>query len=247
MADEFLIEKNIILLLTGTINPINKHFTSFVDPVKRKFDYINTIQYYLENFNYPIVFVENSNEDISSSFKTAIQENRLEILYFDGNNYPQEYGKGFGEMACIEHGIEHSIKINDNSFIFKITGRYKITNLKMFIQFYKEHANAELIADLTNNFKHSQSGIFGCKSFFARNFLFKYKSILNDTKGMYFEHALAKAVLLAISENIIFYIFRYYPKIEAISGTTGTPYKNSRIYFLPRNLKYFLRYFIIMR
>jgi hypothetical protein len=238
---------NILLLLTGTINTYNKAFTLLNDPQKRREDYISTLRYYLDNYEYPIVFVENSNEDISSQFKSDIENKRLEVLCFDGNNYDAKMGKGLGEMCCIAYGILNSSFINQDHFVFKITGRYKILNFNKFINFYKNHPDAELIADLTNNFKSSQSGIFGFKPFFAKNFLFNYTSILNDTKGIYFEHALAKAVLLGISENINFYIFRYYPKIKAVSGTTGKAYNISFFYFLLRRLKYFIRYYIMIR
>jgi hypothetical protein len=247
VSSGFLANNNIIILLTGTINTYNKAFTLLNDPGKRKSVYINTIRYYLENYNYPIVFVENSHEDLSAYFINEIEIKRLEILCFNGNNYPEEIGKGLGEMRCIEFGINNSSLIQESSFIFKITGRYKILNMGSFINFYKKHPDVELIADLTNNFKSSQSCIFGFKPFFAKRFLFKYISIINDTNGVYFEHALAKAVLSAISENVNFHIFRHYPRIKAISGTTGKAYKRSFIYFFPRMLKYFIRYYIVIR
>jgi len=243
----FSASKNIVILLTGTINTYNKGFTSFNDPSQRKADYINTIKYYVGKYSYPIVFVENSDENVSADFIDEVEKKRLEILCFSGNNYPGEIGKGLGEMRCIEFAINNSSFICETSFVFKITGRYKISNAGDFINFYKKHPDAELIADLTNNFTNSQSCIFGFQPFFAKTFLFKYASILNDSKRIYFEHALAKAVLSAISENIVFYIFRYYPRLYAVSGTTGKPYKKSFIYFFPRMLKYFIRYYIVIR
>ena len=247
MSRPFTDNDNIIILLTGTVNTYNKDFTLLNDAGQRRNDYINTIRHYLENYNYPIVFVENSDEDLSAFFIDAINDKRLEMLRFSGNDYAPEFGKGLGEMRCIEFAINNSSFIRETSFVFKITGRYKISNAGDFINFYRKHPDAELIADLTNNFTNSQSCIFGFRPFFAKTFLFKYASILNDSKRIYFEHALAKAVLSAISENIVFYIFRYYPRLYAVSGTTGKPYKKSFIYFFPRMLKYFIRYFIVIR
>ncbi len=247
MSLGFLASNNIIILLTGTINTYNKEFTSLNDPSQRKADYINTIKYYLGNYNYPIVFVENSGEDLSADFIDEVEKKRLEILCFNGNNYPEEIGKGLGEMRCIEFGISNSSLIIESSFVFKITGRYKILNAGNFFKFYEKRPGIELIADLTNNFKSSQSCIFAFKPFFAKKFLFKHTPILNDTNGVYFEHVLAKAVLSAISENVNFHIFKYYPRIKAISGTTGKAYKKSFIYFFPRMLKYFIRYYIMIR
>ena len=241
------INNNIVFLLTGSINTFNKDFTKLNDPEKRKNNYIKAIEYYLSRYSYPLVFVENSNEDLSACFNNYINEGRLEVFCFDGNSYPAEFGKGLGEMRNIEFAINNSKLITEDSFVFKITGRYIISNTKKFISFYTQHPDAELIADLTNNFTNSQSGIFGFKPFFVKKYLFKYASTLNDTRGIYFEHALARAVLTAMGDNVRFYIFRYYPRIKAVSGTTGEMYKKSFIYFFPRMLKYLVRYFIVKR
>lgn len=238
---------NIILLLTGTVNVYNKHFTILTNSEQRKKEYIDTIKYYLKNYPFRIVFVENSNEDFSQFFKEEINQNRLEILSFDGNNYSSEIGKGLGEMKCIEYAVINAKTIEDNSFIFKITGRYRILNFPRFINIYTGDPFIELMADLTNNFRFSSSAIFGFKPFFARQFLFKNAALINDQNKFYFEHALAKAVLEAIGEKVKFHIFKHYPKIKAISGTTGLPYKKSFLYLLPRQIKYRIRYYIVIR
>lgn len=99
---------NIILLLTGTVNTYNKNFTTLNDAEQRKKEYISTINYYLDHYSYPVVFVENSDENLSVYFTNAIKTGKLEVLYFDGNKYPGEIGKGLGEMKCIEYAITHS-------------------------------------------------------------------------------------------------------------------------------------------
>jgi hypothetical protein len=241
------INHNIVLLLTATVNINGKEFTTLTDKVARRNSYIETIQYYLKHYLYPIVFVENSNEDISSEFSDAILHNRLEVLTFNGNNYPNHLGKGLGEMRCIEHGIIHSRLITANSFVFKITGRYVIENFNCFTNILEAKPEVELIADLTNNFKFSAAAIFGFKPFFASTYLFKNALLLNDSNGYFFEHALAKAVLEAVANNINFHIFKHYPKIKALSGTTGKPYKISFFWRLPRVLKYIIRYYIVIR
>lgn len=240
-------QNKIVLLLTGTINIQNKMFTAFTDKEKRKADYIDTLYYYLKTYKYPIVFVENSNQDISALFSNYIKEGRLEVLTFDGNNYEPELGKGLGEMRCMEHAMNESKMITPDSFVFKITGRYKILNLPKYIQFYEQDESIELMADLTNNFKLSASSFFGFKPKFAFNYLLPQGSILNDSENRYFEHILAKAILIAVSENINFRLLKYYPKISAISGTTAKRYKKSFFHYFPRNMKYLLRYSIMKR
>jgi hypothetical protein len=238
---------DIILLLTGTINVYNKQFTVLTNVDQRRMDYVDTIRYYLQHYPYRIVFVENSGENISGYFEAAIKDQRLEVLSFEGNSYPEELGKGLGEMNCIEYAVNNARLFTDNHFIFKITGRYRIANFPAFIRRYERQRSMELMADLTDNFRHSISAIFGFKKFFAQQYLFKHAHLLNDSKGFFFEHALSKAVTEAVSNGIHFELFRHYPKLVAISGTTGKPYRKSFFYMLPREIKYLLRYFIIMR
>jgi len=240
-------ENDILLLLTGTINTQNKMFTALTDKDQRKREYISTIQFYLKNFDFPVVFVENSGEDISAFFTQSIQENRLEILTFQGNDYPPELGKGTGEMRCMEHGVKNSRLLRADHFVFKITGRYIVRNLNKYVQYYRDNPHIHILADLTNNFRLSASGFFGFRPFFVSEYLLKKAPLLNDTEHRYFEHMLARAVLDALSNDVSFSLLKYYPKISAISGTTAKKYKDGWLHYFPRNMKYLLRYYILKR
>jgi hypothetical protein len=236
-----------VLLLTGTVNVNAMSFTKLTDSNTRKNDYVRAVRHYLDRFPFPVVLVENSGEPMALHFEKDIASGRLEVLGFEGNNYDPDLGKGYGEMRCIEYAISHSRLIRDESFIFKITGRYVIDNAHRFFSRYSRHPQTELMADLTNNFRWSASAIVGFRPFFARNFLFKNAELINDSRKFSFEHALAKSVLEAIGAQVNFQLFRYYPKLRAISGTTGRPYRKSFLYMLPRQLKYLVRYYILIR
>ena len=240
-------ESNVVLLLTATVNTNNKHFTQLNNSEQRLAQYIETIKYYLALYEQPLIFVENSGEDLSPHFKAEIKAHRIEILTFQGNDYSPEIGKGYGDFQCIRHALQHSQLITDESFIFKITGRYIIKNLSKYIHFYKKNDKVDLMVDLTNNFRFSISSFFGFRPFFITKYLLKNQKIINDSNNWYFEHVLAKSSLEAIADRINFSILKYYPKISAISGTTGKRYKESILYFIPRSLKYFVRYYIVIR
>lgn len=240
-------QSDIVLLLTGTINTNNKFFTAVNDQQQRRNEYVASIKYYLSAFDHPIVFVENSGVDISADLAAEIGAGKLEVLSFNGNDYAPELGKGLGEMRCIQHGIEHSAAIKPESFVMKITGRYKIKNLHRYIRFYQEHEDTDILADLTGNMTLSASAFFGFRPFFGTRYLFKNSGMLNDSDLWFFEHVLARSVLQAIGDRVNFRILKYYPKLSAISGTTGKRYNESFFYYLPRYLKYRIRYYIIMR
>lgn len=238
---------NIVLLLTGTVHVNAMQFTKLTDADTRKKDYIRAVRHYLDNFPFPVVLVENSGEPMAVHFENDIKAGRLEVLGFYGNNYDTSFGKGYGEMRCIEFAITHSNLIGEDSFVFKITGRYIIDNVHRFFSRYSRFPETELMADLTNNFRWSASAIVGFRPFFAKNYLFKNAGLINDSRKFSFEHALAKAVLEAIGGQVNFQLFLHYPQLRAISGTTGKPYRKSVFYMLPRQFKYWIRYYILIR
>lgn len=239
--------RNIVLLLTGTIQVKNMAFTQLTDPEIRKADYLRAIRYYLNRFPYPVVFVENTGTDLSNELTEEIQTKRLELLPYQGNDYDPALGKGFGEARSIIYGLENSRFISDESFIFKITGRYEISNAKAFFNEYERNQNLDLIADLTNNFHWSMSFIVGFRPFFIRKYLIPNALLINDTSGFAFENALAKSVLQAIADQVKFQLFRHYPRLLAISGTTGRYYRKAWWYMWPRYFKYWIRYLIVKR
>jgi hypothetical protein len=53
-------------------------------------------------------------------------------------------------MRCIEYAAAHSRFIREESFVFKITGRYVIDNAHRFFAWYSRYPQTELMADLTN-------------------------------------------------------------------------------------------------
>jgi hypothetical protein len=237
----------IVLLLTGTINTYSKKYTAVNDISQRRREYTEAIHYYLSRFQQPVVFVENSGIDISGEFSEAIASGKLEILTFNGNDYDAEIGKGLGEYRCMEYAIKHSQLISPESFVFKLTGRYKMKNLAKYIRHFKEVPTMDLMADLTNNFRLSHSSIFGFRPYFISQYLEKNHHLLNDTEGWYFEHVLAKSVLQAIGDRVEFRIIKYYPVIEGISGSLGYRYRKDFFYIFPRQLKYSIRYIISNR
>lgn len=215
--------------------------TKLQNPEERKSQYIEAIRFYLKETDCKILFVENSNTPLNNHFEKEIAEGRLELLSFNGNNYNKQLGKGFGEMLIIEHAIQFSDFIKETAFLYKITGRYRILNVGSFIKdCICDHSN-NLIVDFKENLTFADSRLIGCSPNFLTDFLLRYRNQLNDSAGFYFEHALSKASLQAISENYRYSPLRYKPRFAGIYGTDNTKYNDSWAYWFPRNLKYKLK------
>lgn len=129
-----------ILIMTATITPPqNARSLSRIDPAARLADYLEALDYYTDLIHRgtldKIVFTENSSSDLGSlialSQRKGCRES-VEFLSFWGLDYPPEYGRGYGEFKILDHAMENSEFVRaapPSSIIWKITGRYKWSNL----------------------------------------------------------------------------------------------------------------------
>jgi hypothetical protein len=132
-----------ILLLTATITPLaGINNLSYTDPAKRLQDYMTALEFYLAMLrpNERIVFCENSGSDLSALKALAQRMNaadRVEFLGFYGNDFPPNYGRGYGEFKLVDHAMSHSEMIRsapqESVIIWKVTGRYIVHNLRQII------------------------------------------------------------------------------------------------------------------
>jgi len=239
---------NYILLLTGCINPDGMPFTSVTNSAVRRVQYIQSINYYIYYTNFPIVFVDNSNTDISDYFKPAIYSNRVEILTFCGNNNKQR-GKGYGEAEIIGYAFKNSQIIkstNSLCTIVKITGRLIVKNITDTInkRFYFQGKNS-IVVSFNSDFTLADSRVIIAPYSFFITFL-ENKEQINDFNNKYFEHVLSDSIKQ--SKSFCFFPFFVEPQITGQSGSTGEnylPYENNykrRINYLIHSITLLLRY-----
>ena len=132
-----------ILLLTATITPKSGvPNLQRIDPRQRLRDYEKAFSFYLLLLNQycdAIIFAENSNSDVSSLKKLAIDKglsDQVEFLVFDGLDYPSHYDRGYGEFKLVDYAMANSqvlIEQDKRSVIWKITGRYIVKNIHQII------------------------------------------------------------------------------------------------------------------
>ncbi len=127
------------LLLTATITPPpGVPSLSRTDPAARLRDYADALKFYLTAGSQcidNIVFIDNSRTDLAP-LKKLVDETKnqkpIEFISFDGLDYPPANGRGYGEFKMIDYVMGNSNIIRSASpsdRIWKVTGRYVITNL----------------------------------------------------------------------------------------------------------------------
>lgn len=218
---------NIVILLTATITPNGMLNTALQDSAIREKQYIDAIEYYLNETDLRIVFCENTKKNIFYKINSEQKTARLEYITFDGNNYDRNLGKGYGESQIIKKAISCSDFLKKAQWVIKITGRVKILNIKdiIFDVYRIGNANDNILgAEL-----YRKDWVHSVCFYSDKNWLFKticyYESQIREY-DFYFERMLYQGVLSA--RNIE--VRPIFPIIEGISGTFNTKYKIDSLY-----------------
>jgi len=206
------------LLLTSTIYVNNCWFLQRNDPNDRIKDLKESLSKWFQNTTFNIVFVDNSNIDVSILREFIDKyEDRFEVLTYDGNRYPREFGKGFGERDSINYALEHSKFMKNNGYILKCTGRYFLSNLNNILNSIDHLEKYDAIVYKDNEDQSMNYSEF----YYINKEIFKkyiYDIELNDSKGIWMEHALMH-VLKNIDPKRILNV--NYLGLEGISGSTN--------------------------
>lgn len=228
----------LVLLLTGTINTSSVDYMKRNDSESRINDYINAIERWLKTSKLQIVFVENSDFNPDVFIKRFSSFKNFEFIHFYGQTFPRNYGKGFGEILSIEYAFANSIHLKNADIIIKCNGRYFFEGVNKFYGL-----NAEIIANIHRNLSFADSRVFAFSPNFFFSYLLNYKSDLNDSSGVYFEHILAKAIHKFMSESGNWLPLPFPLIISGISGTTNKKY-NSLVSQIKIYIKYYLFQFL---
>lgn len=163
------------IILTATINCRNCLSTIEKNAIKREAWYLNSVEKYLKNTNFDLIFVENSNYSLNKIKSLVNGSKRVEILSYSGNKDVDIYGKGHGEKEILHYALENSEKLKNQDYFYKVSGRYVLFDLE------KQITDMEKENLLSVNFPMSKfsSVVFGCNKELFKKF-FPKNSIIDD-------------------------------------------------------------------
>lgn len=132
-----------LILLTATITPrAGVPALARTDPAERLDDYLRALVFYLgvpDAVVDRVVFAENSAAELGPLEAEVARYGTgkdVELLSFEGVDYPVEHGRGVGETRLIETALQRSRLLNalgDDGVFWKLTGRLRYTNLERLI------------------------------------------------------------------------------------------------------------------
>ncbi len=233
--------KDSILLMTACVNPSSMIFTKLQNSEDRLKQYIEAVRFYLDNYSYKILLVENTEVDLSIYFRKEISENRLECLTFNGNSFDKSLGKGYGEGLIIKYAFENSILLKNYKYIIKISGRHKVLNLQSIIltsEFFLNSNQKLIVCEVEPSKKFARSDCYITSIDFYTEYLIKDLHLCNDSNNIWFEHILYNSITKAKNDGFQFLYLPFALDQRGYSGTNGERFRKTR---LRRKIRFFLR------
>lgn len=186
-----------VLFLPACIAP-NKgvSFLKREDHKIRLKDHVDALNYWIENSKeFKIVFIDNSNFPKEELRKYVPKIDIIEYLSYDGRQDSVGKGTGSGEINIFKYGFNNSKYLNSANIIVKCSARYTFKGIEKFIM----NETYGLVGNFKNELSFMDSRVFGFKKVFFTDYFSILADEIDDTKGVYFEHALAKAAHMYLS------------------------------------------------
>lgn len=190
-------------LLTGTIVPNPKAISKVNDPAVREKQYIETLSWMAKAKTDvdEVIFCENSHSSLIN-FKPLhdmfLKNNRtIEVYNVSMPDSQCFFGKGWGEGLIIRWALENVLYPSRCDGFIKITGRYRILNLKRIMTTIRRgisvNPNLKFVGYSFSNRQpfHVRSDFFWSNRDFYIKYLQSIYEEVNDEHGYYLEHALA--------------------------------------------------------
>lgn len=225
----------ICLVLHATVDVRGVVFVKRDDPLERFNDYRWALNKWVSYGGIDkLIFVENSGYDISELQRIVDESNMpkhaVEFLSYDGQDFPRELGKGFGETLNFEHVIRNSTILSPDDRLIRNNGRYYVENMGAFFEALQPPT--EILSELRQYLSYADATLLGGTVDFIERYVCPYGRQVNDSKGYYFEHALARAVHRALADGLV---WRPFPEPPLVRGFSGTSNENKTESFLVRS------------
>lgn len=236
--------KKICLVLHATVDPRGVVFVKRNDPLERFEDYRRALTRWVDRDDFDkLIFVENSGYDISPLQvivdNSSLDSESVEFLSFDGQDFPRELGKGYGETLNFQHVLDNSKILSDDDMFVRSNGRYYVENMHVFFEALQPPT--DILIELRQYLSYGDVTILGGTVDFFRRYICPYGREVNDSEGYYMEHAYARATHRAIADGLVWRPFPEPPSVVGYSGTENVWKKDNMLARMGRKLRHKLR------
>lgn len=179
-----------LLFLPACIEPLPNVFgLTRKNHHERLMDHIKAIKFWIKsNPDCEILMVDNSNFSKKKLAEHIPEfDSKINYLTYDGRSDSVKKGTGRGEIEIFKYAYDNSELFRNADLIIKCSARYTFNNISKLIHL----KGIDLIGNFKNNLTFMDSRVFAFKPSFFTKYFYPKRDIIDDSKGLYFEHALA--------------------------------------------------------
>lgn len=217
------------IVLTATIAP-NLTGPVSMNPEFRLAEYRQVLQF-CQQFA-PVIFLENSGYPLERHPEFS-DSSRLRVRRFPPSANP-ERGKGFQEFEMLDAWLK--TEPNPPDRWLKITGRYRVLNLKAILAECRNSSDFAMLIDQLARSRFARTYLFCASSAFYHDHLAGLYQRCNDQTGNWIERVLFQSLNQQPKQSVR--CFATQPRIQAVAGYSGAPFPTSLVQW---NIKQVLR------
>ncbi len=201
------------LIITATIQP-NSVMVAQNDVQVRKEEYLKALQFYIQHYQSPIYFIENSNFNFKedADFQAIFGTRKVNLIQYPSST-EFEKGKGYQEFEILDQTIQKLT--NEFDEFIKVSGRYIVTNFDEF----KAQKNNGIVMDRHKKRKVAITSFFSCRFKEYHDYIAGSYKDVNDAAGIFIEHVVYQR-LKNINPTKIDLLVKN-PVYEGVSGSYG--------------------------
>ena len=238
---------DVTILFTATIDPGDTIFVARADPLVRLRDYEVALSKWISvGLGVDFVFFENSGYDLTSLKRIVSKQPGAEVEFISIRENGGGKGKGYSEILGIKRAFEISEVLMQSKFVIKCTGRLFVDNARHVVE-RLQLETFDVMCTLRRNLSFADSFFFAATPKFFVNELVPRVDIVDDSMGVYFEHALACAAASVVAQRGAWRPLPVLPRMVGISGTEGTSMTKTMFAARSREIYHLMRNFVYRR
>lgn len=215
-----------LVVLTATVTPASSSGLSLSDPNQRRAQYRATAHWWGKEGwrrGFDVLVAENSYDDLDAWLPPGVGGLRCPM------SETPERGKGSGEVGILKSVIRHEgRRLLERPWLAKCTGRLTLANPSGVLPLEPERS-AFVSCRPSADFAEVDARFLVASPSVWDKHLLTFESDIDDRRGLYFEHVLAKGVNSALLDGVKLRPFRRVPRFRGSSGTSGLKYNSLKV------------------
>jgi hypothetical protein len=214
-----------VLALTATLDPGRTPYVTVRDPAVRLKEYQVALRRWvgLRGLFSAILWVENSGhwgvDRIEKEFS-----NDVTVVRAPEDPGTVQRGKGLGEVGLLRELCRRRLVPSDG-YLVKCTGRLFVRRTGPLLRALD--GSADLVVRLRRDFTYADARFFALRTTMLERVLLSCAGEIDDTRGRYFEHALARATLTEALSGARVVTWPEPPLFVGRSGSSGESYDSA--------------------